>query len=328
MLEETGQFEKVDVDMTLDLQKDLSNYDALFVYHGNDWNGSLNLFGGLAESPHADNFVRFCGFRGVVRSLAIPFPDYHKLMWEKIDSCQRNNRPMNQRWLDADWDNLKKMQESEVVKHPIVHDKIVLGDSHAISLYRPGWMMQSIPFKTLHGALQVGFGELLEDFFRACPQPSCVDLYFGNIDVRHHLCRYPEENYKAVAKLAVDYVGAALRLSERVSATVRIYAPLPIEDPKRVVPKTGWYKGTPFYGSWEERNKVRDRFIGELSSLVCFAGQGDKLDFIDWTDYLKNDKGELDFKFMERPKSIHLSREAYPYWQGKKYNEIPRRTLF
>jgi hypothetical protein len=29
-----------------------------------------------------------------------------------------------------------------------------------------------------------------------------------------------------------------------------------------------------------------------------------------------NKAGELDFKYMEKPKSIHLSREFYPYWNG------------
>ena len=26
----------------------------------------------------------------------------------------------------------------------------------------------------------------------------------------------------------------------------------------------------------------------------------------------------IDFKYMEKPKSIHLSREFYPYWNGIK----------
>ena len=37
---------------------------------------------------------------------------------------------------------------------------------------------------------------------------------------------------------------------------------------------------------------------------------------IRWTKYLYNDEGKLDFKYMEKPQSIHLSREFYPYWNG------------
>mgnify|MGYP001984252884 CR=1 FL=1 len=34
------------------------------------------------------------------------------------------------------------------------------------------------------------------------------------------------------------------------------------------------------------------------------------------TAYAEFNKGELDFEYMEKPKSIHLSREFYPYWNG------------
>jgi hypothetical protein len=35
-----------------------------------------------------------------------------------------------------------------------------------------------------------------------------------------------------------------------------------------------------------------------------------------------NPAGELDFKYMEKPKSVHLSREFYPHWQGWEYNGL------
>jgi hypothetical protein len=38
-----------------------------------------------------------------------------------------------------------------------------------------------------------------------------------------------------------------------------------------------------------------------------------------------NGIGELDFKFMEKPKSVHLSRQAYPHWQGKKWSGLPEK---
>ncbi len=41
-----------------------------------------------------------------------------------------------------------------------------------------------------------------------------------------------------------------------------------------------------------------------------------KYGIIRWTDKLLNAQGELDFACMEKPKSIHLSREHYPYWNG------------
>jgi len=35
-----------------------------------------------------------------------------------------------------------------------------------------------------------------------------------------------------------------------------------------------------------------------------------------------NDKGELDFEHMEKPKSVHLSRASYPHWQGRKWSGL------
>jgi hypothetical protein len=39
-----------------------------------------------------------------------------------------------------------------------------------------------------------------------------------------------------------------------------------------------------------------------------------------WVDHMINDKGELDFEYMEKPKSVHLSRASYPYWTGADWN--------
>ena len=73
------------------------------------------------------------------------------------------------------------------------------------------------------------------------------------------------------------------------------------------------YKGQPFYGSWNERNSARKLF----NEIIHDSGYG-----IKWTNYLMNSKGELDFAYMEKPKSIHLSREYYPYWTGKETNSL------
>jgi len=101
-----------------------------------------------------------------------------------------------------------------------------------------------------------------------------------------------------------------MKIKELNLKNAAIYEPLPIENESRKIPKTGWYKGTPFYGTWSERNKVRNYFIETLEECC------DNIKLIKWTKYLLNKKGELDFKCMEKPQSVHLSREYYPYWTG------------
>ena len=46
----------------------------------------------------------------------------------------------------------------------------------------------------------------------------------------------------------------------------------------------------------------------------------------EWVDKITNSKGELDFMYMEKPQSVHLSREYYPHWQGKDWNERTPKT--
>ena len=61
-------------------------------------------------------------------------------------------------------------------------------------------------------------------------------------------------------------------------------------------------------GTWQERTDARNKFNDYIES---------KYGIIRWTDKLLNKAGELDFACMEKPKSIHLSREFYPHWNGE-----------
>lgn len=315
----------VTCNMSLDLyHEDFNAFDQLWVYHGNDWTNHLNLFGGLQNFPYAFNFENFCRFKGPVFSLGIDFPDYHSMLHHKIDLAVGKGKPVQPEWLRIDWDNLKRMQaEAVTVVHPNPTNRLVIGDSHAICLYRPGWTMESIPFKTLHGALNIGLENLLPAVYGGdWDAVSEVDLYFGNIDIRHHICRQ-EDPSGAVRDLAVRYVDHAVHLAEKgCGRRVRIYEPLPIENESRTIPKTGYYDGKPFHGTWEERNKARFDLAKEIETLLTYDRfyKGRGVELVRWTGHLFNSRGELDFKKMERPKSIHLSRAAYPYWQGVDWN--------
>ena len=174
-------------------------------------------------------------------------------------------------------------------------------------MYRPDWVVNSVPFKTLNGALKTGFEEFIED---AAPINTFnkVELYFGNIDIRHHLCRVEGNHIDNAIELASRYIQAAEKLP---IDDVSIYELLPIEDESRKLPKSGYYKGKPFWGTWEQRNSARIAFYETLKS------KAKRVKIIKWTDYLLNRDGQLDFKNMEMPHSIHLSRAAYPHWTGE-----------
>ena len=275
---------------------DHNTYDTLWVYHGNDWSGGLNMFGGVYGFPYVQNTVNFSKFKGKVYSIGIDFPPYHEMVAEKIKSAKKEIQP---EWNEVDLHNLERMYDTaETVIYPNKTNKLVVGDSHSICMYRPGWTVNSIPFKTLNGALNDGLKSYIN-----IETEGAVEFYFGNIDIRHHVCRLDGGWEKNVKDLAERYVTEVKNLS----VPGRIYELLPIENESRKIPKSGYYKGEPFYGSWNERNSARKLF----NEIIHDSGLG-----IQWTNYLINNKGELDFEYMEKPKSIHLSREFYPYWNG------------
>jgi hypothetical protein len=299
----SAEFGNVHLDRTGDIHPDPASFDKVYAYHGNDWFGSLNLFGGMKNYSNIDKLIRYSKLKAPIYSLWIDHPKYSEMLKPRLDG------DIHPDWHLVDWENLKKLEDTAITVREIeVVNRVVAGDSHAICMYRPGWFVNSVPFKTLHGALKEG----LQTFIQ--PQHEIAEFYFGNIDVRHHLCRQPDPA-QATRDLANRYY---TQLSQLDLAKVYAYELLPIEHESRVLPKTGYYKGTPFYGSWDQRNATRLTFKDEMRKL-CAQGS---VNFIEWVDPLLNERGELDFECMEKPKSVHLSRNSYPHWQGRKWSGL------
>ena len=77
--------------------------------------------------------------------------------------------------------------------------------------------------------------------------------------------------------------------------------------------KTGYYKGTPFYGTWEERNNMCER----MKQLIHEYSYDRGIKTIHWPLWYKNMSKELSFDVMEKPKSVHLSPQYYFYDMDK-----------
>ena len=139
---------------------DHNAYDNLWVYHGNDWSGGLNMFGGVYGFPYVQNTVNFSQFKGKVYSIGIDFPPYHEMVRNKLESAKKEVQP---EWHQVDLKNLERMfNEAERVDYPNITNNLVVGDSHSICMYRPGWTVNSIPFKTLNGALNEGLKSFID----------------------------------------------------------------------------------------------------------------------------------------------------------------------
>lgn len=296
---------QVDIDSTKS-RKNFDDYSLIILYHGNDFQGSLNIFGGLKNLDLAEHFYKLGEFKGELASIKIKMPDYGSMI---------KGRLSGKTGYDKIWDNIKwdNITNSRLRFDPRCNEKnsdLVIGDSHSISLYDTGKSINCVPFKTLNGALSDG----LESFIKIYEpnEFSSISFYFGNIDIRHHLFRLSDGLEDALIKTELLVKKYLKEVSKIDNNKKIIYAPLPIESESRVVPKSGWHKGKPFWGSWEERNKIRKHFI---ECLFKYNQYDDIIIENTWCDYLLNKRGELDFRFMEKPRSVHLSREFYPYWQ-------------
>lgn len=282
------------------------NYDVMWVYHGNDWtSGPINLFGGVEGFQQMKNVLSFANFKGKVISIGRPMPDYHEILNARLTTAIEKGKRIPPAWLAIDWDNLARIcKTSTYTPFPAPTNKIVIGDSHAICMGRPGWFVNSVPFTTLNGAIKRGLVSYIPTS-DSLDRIDHVEMYFGNIDIRHHICRlFPNAYIDAAKDLARRYADAMYELP--IDAYVSAYELLPIENESRVVPKTGYHKGQPFWGTWQQRTDARNAFNDTLAD-------DPRVHLMRWTDHLFNDKGELDFMHMEKPRSVHLSRTAYPY---------------
>lgn len=302
----------------------LVNAEAIYVHPGNDWSGALNLYGGLsAECPKALQELSKVNLdKTAVYSIPIPMPNYSTLIRDRLDKTDPHK--VHPSWNSLDLGNLALIEEKAIrIVHPHESSIIVIGDSHAISHYIPGRAMVSVPYQTLHGALKKGLKSFIPDYVKKAGVPAGrLFFYFGNIDIRHHLLRQPSPS-QATIDLATEYVRQAWEICTETNYQVVICEPLPIENESRKVPKSGYYKGTPFFGSWGERNLVRIHFTRCIEDLISMAANDPRLSLNRWTDYLLNSKGELDFAFMEKPQSIHLARSHWPYWHGPVPSDTP-----
>ena len=229
-------------------------------------------------------------------------PDYGALGKGRLKAC-------SDVWRNTDWDTITaacaKMdfmtQESMAVHVGLDH--LALGDSHTFSMYKPGMAVCRNDGQTLHGALKRGLKSFITPFGSNIKH---LTLYFGNIDIRHHLMRQGDP-FGAMDTMLDEYFK---QIKELGMESVELIETLPIENESRKLPKTGFYKGTPFAGTWAERTKLHQMWNIRLDQ---FARRNPDLNVTVYKhpDVYKNELGELDFEVMELPQSVHLRRSFY-----------------
>ena len=320
---------------TLGFNADWSNEPKVYLEHGMEWKvgaKSINYFLAsekqlkeLAEENKkrvadgkpkkessweklAKKAKMFENFEGQLFSLDIDCPMYGTLLKTRIKPW------VPQVFKNLDFDKIDQVCKgaTTIKQEDLKRGFVVLGDSHSLSAWHEDAALCRNDGQTLNGAISRGFNTWLQPFVDAGSKMSKLRLYFGNIDIRHHICRLAttkEEQLTMTKDLVRRYFAEIQKTMNQYDiAHVEIVGALPIENESRRLPKTGYHKGKPFWGTWQERNDVAEAF-NALCKGMCERLSG--YTYIGWKDSYKNEKGELDFEYMERPQSVHISPEHY-----------------
>jgi hypothetical protein len=239
-------------------------YDRLIINHGPNFReGSFNMIGGMSfEIESRIKKLIECKQEGI------------EIL--QYDGFQMKDF-LTKRKLNFYW-------SGEIEKYTIQHDrKLLLGDSHSISVW-PGtdYTIHRLDGKTLYGFLKN-------------PYPANY-LYFGNIDIRFHLCRQPDPE-KATIELVKRYINFAKECRAKVSCL------LPVEFESRKIPTTGMYKGKKFYGSRELRSKLVNLF----NYYLIDSGLEVNVWPHEWYTNIEHFEKEV----MEPKQSVHLRPKYY-----------------
>jgi hypothetical protein len=207
------------------------------------------------------------------------------------------------------------------------YDGFVLGDSHGLSCWRPGHALIYRKGETLHGATKRGFKAIVESVFKGAAKRFNRGIFnYGNIDLRHHICRFPDVE-KTIDDLVNNYIAQILGMELN---EVTIAQPFPINDDSRTIslsvmfaPKITNAKGKqvngplqPFSGTWAQRDYARRYMSDKLEDRCRLRGWN----YLKWPDGFTDHKGCFNPEVMEsgRPgatkgRGIHLSPEFY-FW--------------
>ena len=265
--------------------EDWGNYDIIYVCEGvNFVPGSFNIPGG-PQPIHAEKMRAISEFKGEIRFSNSVF-DFNKF---------------NQRLkIDAPFPDVKDIPlYYTFLDHGLQSRIAVIGDSHALSVWKPGYSLDFTAGRTLHGFLRRNTPEtiipskLMNDIFDE------TILYFGNIDIRFHLMR--QENPKqATIELLSKYIAFARELNNATLVNL-----LPIEHESRKIPGTGLYKKQPFFGTREQRMELRDI----ANKLMNNSG----LKTIQWPEEWIDSDGTKMLDILESKQSVHLKPKNWKY---------------
>lgn len=331
------------------IRADWSEFDVVYLYHTMDFEPEhpyvLNVFDGPQEhtAKYFERLIWPVNSEVKLVSLDYPMPNYGYRCKRKRDRADEDTK-MSEYWRSVvDWDKVQEkcdsvvdwvldpgveftkpfagrlkadwIKQCEGIRH--IHRRLVMGDSHTFSAYVPQTIVLRKDGRTLKGIIKKGLKKEATDFGYDWDQLDEVSCYYGNIDIRHHICREADP-----VQYTKDLVAAyAAELQKYPEKRFEIVCPLPIEDESRKLPSTGYYMKTPFFGSRAQRQEI----VKVMTDEIYHHANKNGWKVFRWPDHWYTMDGiEFMETIMERPRSVHLARK---YYRWDLTNDCPNPNL-
>lgn len=219
----------------------ITKADVVYIDHGANFGGTLNLFGGANKEVYDRiNLIMSCDN---IVSLDWDMPDYGEMLKKRI-GANTTHSGITEKWCDLLSDRCKNIPSLK--QQDLVTDGVTIGDSHTIAFSSKGDRVYRKDGRTLFGTIKRGL--------EVSGKRGRVTVCLGSIDIRHHILRHHDFSLKYTLK---EYV----RMGNQLADEVWFAAPVPVEFEGRRIPKSGYFKKTPFFGSWQERYDLTNEFI-------------------------------------------------------------------
>ncbi len=255
-----------------------------------EFKGTFNVFGGASDKL-ADRLNQLLDYEGELISAHIPCPDITSFVRSRLSTGTEKFKMLDpESFKSKQWNWFDQVFQNK---------RLVFGDSHSLSAYREGYMINRNDGLTMYGALRRGLNTYIDG--------SIDDLviYLGNIDLRFHLFR-KSDPVDSADELIENYTIQLKAMRHLKNITV--VGLLPVEHEERKIPGSGMYKGKPFYGSRDDRATLC-HYMNDYLRAAC-EQWGWK--FESWPkEWYDMDPIKFAGLHMERPGSVHLARHSY-----------------
>jgi len=259
-----------------------NDYDRIYILEGVNYQENVFNFIGGPQPEHRAKLEAMANYKGLVIAVNVP-----------IDLNVFNKRFQ----VDHVFPAINCIDYAR--QCGLTQRKLVRGDSHSLSVWKPGYGLDRTDGKTLFGFLKES-DQLIEEWNSKYDETV---TYFSNIDIRFHLMRQdnPEQATKDLFNRYIDF-------SSKLNNNT-IVEPLPIEHESRKLPGTGLYKGQKYFGTREERMYIRQIAI----DVIRQSGQK----YLSWPSEWIDSDGTKMLEILEPKQSVHIKPKYYLY-----FNEI------